>query len=524
MKDGGGAGDKVHSIVIKQRMRPWRFLFFLFALGLAATARPLTRELPPLVPPPQPVAVPTPAVETLSNGLKVVILERHTLPIVTLTLAVRAGAEADPPGFPGTAQFVASLLNEGTTDRSAFEMAEALDGAGGSLDTEAEWNDSYASLSVLSDHTPLAFDLLSDMIIRPAFAPDEVERIRRQTLSALSILRHDPQYLADALFERVAFWGTPYSHPADGVEESIRRLTPADLHAFHARYYRPSNAILIAVGDLNPNRAMSLARKFFGGWANGSLQEETRRVSPAQTNVPLKGMAQQPESASIGQRQVIVIDDPHAVQTEIRIGHPAISRASPDYGALTIANQVLGGPAENLLFSVLRSRRGLVYTASSELLCYRDAGAWEVKTSTRTDETLKTVELILDQMKRLREHSIRPEELKVAQDYLVGHMALDFETSQQVAGQLLKLLIDGLPLDYWSRYPQEIRSLTENDVWQAAREYFNPRTAEIVLVGNAQNFKKDLKKFGLVRIIPLDEVDLASATLEQPAGGVVSRH
>ncbi|HLI33822.1 MAG TPA: pitrilysin family protein [Terriglobia bacterium] len=504
-------------------MRSWRFLLFLFALGLAATARPLTRELPPLVPPPQPVVVPTPAVETLPNGLKVVILERHTLPIVTLTLAVRAGAEADPPQLPGTAQFVASLLNEGTTDRSAFEMAEALDGAGGSLDTEAEWNDSYASLSVLSDHTRLAFDLLSDMIIRPAFAPDEVERIRRQTLSALSILRHDPQYLADTLFERIAFWGTPYSHPADGVEESIRRLTPADLHTFHARYYRPSNAILIAVGDLSPERAMSLARKFFGGWANEDSHAHASMVSPNRGNAAPNSAAQQQEAGNAGQRQVIVIDDPQAVQTEIRIGHVAISRASPDYGALTVANQVLGGPAENLLFSVLRSRRGLVYTTSSELLCYRDAGAWEVKTSTRTDETLKTVELILDQMKRLRDHSIRPEELKVAQDYLVGHMALDFETSQQVAEQLLKLLVDGLPLDYWSRYPQEIRSLTENDVWQAAREYFNPRTAEIVLVGNAQNFKKDLKKFGLVRIIPLNDVDLASATLEQPAGGVVSR-
>src|SRR5579883_1284696 len=143
--------------------------------------------------------------------------------------------------------------------------------------------------------TTLAFDLLSDMIIRPAFAPDEVERIRRQTLSALNILRHDPQYLADTLFERVAFWGTPYSHPADGVEESIRRLTHTDLRAFHARYYRPSNAILIAVGDLSPERAMSLARKFFGSWANEDSRVYASRVNATRRNaVPNRAVQQQP--------------------------------------------------------------------------------------------------------------------------------------------------------------------------------------------------------------------------------------
>ncbi|HEX5483398.1 MAG TPA: pitrilysin family protein [Terriglobia bacterium] len=483
----------------------------LCALGLLAASLP-ARELPPLVPPPQPVVIPVPAAQTLPNGLTVLVLERHTLPVVTLNLAIKAGAEADPPGLPGAAQLVASLLDEGTEDRGAQQIAEAIDDAGGSIDVGAEWDDSYASLSVLSDHTQLAFNLLSDMAIHPAFSAEEVKRIRKQTLSALDILRHDPGYLADTLFERMVFWGTPYSHPANGVEESIRRITSRDLRRFHDTYYRPSNAALVVVGDIASSQAFALARQFFGGW-KASPRSPAVKVLPNRRGSP-PASANHPNGQAA--RQVVVIDDPAAVQTEIRIGNTAIRRASPDYAALTVANQVLGGPAVNLLFSVLRSRHGLVYGASSDIVSYRNGGAWEAKTSTRTAQTSKAVELILDQMKNLRDRSLSSMDLSMAQDYLIGHMALDFESSQEVAQQLLELLVYNLPLDYWSHFPGEVRGLTRDEVRMATRRYLDPQHSVIVLVGNAQDFKDNLKSLGNVRIIPMANVDLASATLERP--------
>lgn len=493
----------------------------LFCCGVVLFAASLpARELPPLVPPPQPVGVPLPSTVTLPNGLKVLVLERHRLPVLTLNLAVKAGAEADPPGMSGAAQFAASLLSEGTQDRKAQQIAEAIDDAGGVIDTGAEWDDSYATLSVLSDHAELAFDLLSDIVIRPAFSPGEVKRIRKQTLSALEVLGHDPGYLADTLFERMVFWGTPYSHPANGVEESIRRITPRDLRCFHDTYYRPSNAVLVVVGDIASSQAFDLARQFFGGWNPRNGRRPQAALAPLARGAPPDFKSH--DGSDQESRQVVVIDDPNAVQTEIRVGNPAIRRASPDYGALTLANQVLGGPAVNLLFSVLRSRRGLVYGASSDLVCYRSGGAWEAKTSTRTAETPKTVGLILDQMKRLRDHSLNHPDLEMAQDYLIGHMALDFETSQEVAQQLLELLVYNLPLDYWSHFPKEIRSLTASQVRLATRRYLNPQRSVIVLVGNAKDFKDNLKKFGKVRIIPLADVDLASATLERPQTQIAS--
>lgn len=458
------------------------------------------RELPPPASPPQPPHVPAPIVQTLPNGLKIAVIERSGLPIVTLTLAIRTGSEADPPSLPGTAQLVASLLDEGTAHRSAMQIAALIDGAGGTLDTGAEWDDSYATLSVLSGQTPLAFDLLSDIIMHPKFASQEVERIRKQTLSALDILRHDPGYLADTMAERMVFGGTPYAHPAGGVESSVRRITPEDLRAFHSRYYQPGNAVLVVSGDVETAQALDLAERTFGRWQGSELPvsapDKTSRASRS--------------------RQVIVVDDPDAVQTEIRIANPAIRRNSPDYDALSVANQILGGPAENLLFSALRSRRGLVYGASSSLVCYRAAGAWESKTATSTDSTLKTVRLMLDQMKRLRHRALGEEDLQMAQDYLIGHMALQFGTPDRIAERVLELMIYNLPLNTWSLYPQEIRQLTRGQVLDATRRYLDPQQAVIVLVGNAAAFKQDLKKLGHVRVIPLANVDFAAANLESP--------
>jgi zinc protease len=440
-------------------------------------------------------------VRILSNGLQVIVIERRSLPLITLRLAAKAGAEADPPDGSGTAQMVSALLNQGTGRRSALEIAEAVDRIGGSLDTGAEWDSSYADLRVLSDQAETAFDLLADMVMNPTFASSEVERKRRQMLSALEVAHDDPNYLADAAIDCVIFAGTSYGHPQDGTLESVRRLSPGDLRAFHGEYYRPSNALLAVVGDITKQRAEELSEKYFGTWKGSGVG-----IAP-----PPSGVL--PEK----QRQVLVINKPDAVQTEIRIANPGIPRASADYYALTVANQILGGPATNRLFSALRTRRGLTYGASSELDCRRSAGSWEAKTFTRTEETVKTLDVVLDQMSRLRAEVPGVQEFSTAQSYLTGHLALQFESSESVATQMLELKVHGLSLDYWNHFPSEIQKLTPEMAGGTLRHYLDPERAVIVLVGNAQGFARDLKKLGRVRVIPLAKVDFASPTLERPS-------
>jgi zinc protease len=478
----------------------WAIVIGLLLFGSKVV---VAREYPPEAPPPKPITLPVPAVKILSNGLKVLVIERHSLPVITLRLVIKAGAEADPPDLPGMAQFVASLIDEGTQTRTAQNIAEMIDQVGGSLQTGAEWDDSFGAVTVLSDHRELAFDALSDVIIHPSFAPLEIERQRKQTLSALEVMRDDPAYLADTAVSELIFSRTVYSHPSVGTTESILRISQADLRHFHARYYRPSNSVLAVAGDISTQEAFRLIEKFFGRWTSGS---EERVSAPA-------------AAARVEPREIVVIDKPDAVQSQIRIGNLAVRRDSPDYNILTVANQILGGPATNRLFKALRSQHGLVYGASSDLLSYHSVGAWVAKTSTRSSETVKALQMMIDQMRRLREHAISRPELDLTQDYLTGHMALDFETTDQIADHFLEMAIYELPLDYWARFPEELRRVNRDQVAGTTRQYLDPDHAVIVLVGNAALFGKDLNQLGRVRVIPAATVDFSSANLERPANG-----
>jgi zinc protease len=445
--------------------------------------------------------LPSAQVRELPNGLKVAVIERRSLPLLTLRLVVKAGAEADPPSLAGTAQLTADLLSEGTSQHSARQIAETVDAMGGNLETRAGWDDSSVELTVLSDRTVLAFSLLADVVRRPTFPAEEIERKRQQTLSALEVLRDDPAFTADSLFQRLVFSGTPYGHTLDGTEESVRRIARPDLAAFHARHYQPANCILAAVGDITVEQAVAYAATYFGDWEG--------TPTPAPRASPL------PEPPS--QRTIVVVDKPDAVQTEIRVGNLAIPRDSGDYLALTVANQVLGGPAANRLFRTLRSRLGIAYGASSDLVCQQTAGNWVAKTSTRTEETVRSLRSVIGEMEDLRDHRISAAELHTAQSYLTGHMALEFETSADVAEQTLELMVHNLPLDYWSRFQDNLSQLDADEVYAASRRYLDPEHCVIVLVGEARRFTGQLRKFGPYRVIRSQDLDLAAPDLVRPA-------
>ncbi len=473
-------------------------MILVASLLLILLATPVwARDFPPNVPPPKPMVIPTPAIHALANGLQVVVVERHTLPLITLRLVVKSGAECDPPTLFGTAALVNGLLTEGTARRTSRQIAEAIDSAGGVVDNDVDWDSSFLSLSVLTDSADLAFDLVSDMIAHPAFQPAEIERQRKQALSGLQVAVDDPAYMADMAVQNMVFSGTAYGHPEDGTLESVRRITGKDLRDFQRRYYQPSNCILAIVGDIATKDALELAARYFAGWKDGSEPAATP------TGVP----------TSSGEREVVAIDKIDAVQTEIRIGNPGVPHDSPDYLALSVANEILGGPSENRLFKALRTRQGLTYGASSDLVCRRHVGAWVAKTMTRTPETVKSAHIALEQMQTLQEHGVNRQELDTAQSYLVGHLALEFETSEDVAGKILELIQDGLPLDYWNHYPNAIQTLTTGEVGAAAMRYLHTDHDAVVLVGNISDFKKDLKKLGHVRIIPLNDVDFGSPDL-----------
>jgi len=239
---------------------------------------------------------------------------------------------------------------------------------------------------------------------------------------------------------------------------------------------------------------MALAAKYFSAWQN------TTKVTkpPAATPTLPTG------------RKVFAISKGDAVQTEIRIGSLGVPRDHPDFLPLTIANEILGGPSENRLFKALRTRSGLTYGASSDLITRHQMGAWVAKTFTRTPETVKSAHIAMEQVQSIQQHGINRPELETAQSYLVGHLALEFETSESVAGKVLDLIEEGLPLDYWTTYPQKIQNVTIDQVDAVAKRYLDTDHDVVVFVGDIADFKKEFKKFGEVRAIPLKDVDFGS--------------
>lgn len=439
-------------------------------------------------------------IRTLKNGLQVLVVLHHEQPAVSFRLIVKAGSTVEAADRPGVAGFAASLLTLGTTTKSAGEIANTIESAGGVLGSGSANELSFVNGAVIKDRTELALALAADVVQNPAFADAEIERHRSQVLSALQVGYDDPDYVAGVVFDRLVFGGHPYGRPNDGTPASIARITREDLLAYHRTWFVPNNALLAIVGDLTADEAFAAAEKAFGSW-------ESRPV-PEQQNVP------DPPAPS---RRVVVVDRPGSAQTEIRVGHLAIARTNPDFVPFDLVVRILGGEGANRLFGVLRSERGLTYGASADLRTYKAAGEVVAQTDTRSEATAESLRLMVDEFSRLQRETVHPNELRGAQDFLSGSFPLTIETPSAIATQVLAHIFYGLDLQEIETYRDRVEQVTPEDIQRAARQHLRPDRLSIVLVGDASKFADQLESLGFPEFerIPIAELDLNSPTLRR---------
>ncbi len=468
---------------------------------MEAQGRPWPAERPPRPLEARPVKFPPYELRKLPNGLQVVIVSHHEQPSVSVRMIVRAGAAQDPKGKMGTAMLAATLLDQGAAKRSAEQIADAIDFVGGILSTGAGTDLTYISAVVLKDSLPLALELMSDVVRRPTFAQEELDRQRQQALSGMKVSAEDPDTVANHVIDRLVYGFHPYGLPGNGTVESLPSITRADLVEFHRQYFVPNNALIAVVGDMSADEAMAGLTKVFGDWPEGSVP------------------AFQPTDPPLPTKRVIVVDRPDAVQTEIRLGQLGIPRRHADFLAMDQAVKILGGEGGNRLQQVLRSQRGLTYGASAELETYKMAGGVRAETDTRTDATAEALRLAVDEFYRLQRERVYDGELEGAQAYLAGNFPLTIETPDAIATQVLNQLFYELPLEELQTFPERVRSVSPDDVQRVARNYLRPDRLAVVLVGNADAFVKDLAGvgFGEFERIPMDRIDLLAADLKKPS-------
>jgi zinc protease len=451
----------------------------------------------------RPAAGPTPAVttpavakRTLANGLQVWTVTQRELPSVSAALVVRAGSAHDG-ARAGLASMTASLLDEGTTRRTALEFARDVDFLGASLGAFADQERTSISMTTLKRVADSAFALMGELVTDPAFPAEELERDRKARLQALRQQKDQPTTIASQTFARRVYGEAhAYGRPVSGTPATVAAVTRDDIAGFYQRFYRPNNAIMVIVGDLSAEEGVRYAERAFGGWEKAPVPADASAV-------PVRPAAKP--------AAVYLVDKPGAAQSEIRIGHPGAARSTdPDYYALQVLNAILGGQFSSRINLNLRESKGYTYGARSGWSFNRGDGPFVASAGVFTAKTDSSLVEFMRELNDIR--STRPAtaaEVEFARGVLIRAYPRRVETNGAVAGQLADLAFFGLPETELSTYLTRIAAVRPADVNRVARRYLQPEQFTVVVVGDLAQIRGGIEALGLGPVTVLDADGLA---------------
>lgn len=496
-----GATNFLRSSVAPLRLCGSMLLFAILLSCVIVVNAQTPQATPPPPAQPRSVTFPKPVEETLPNGLRVIVIERRESPLISAQLLIKNGGEVDPSELAGLADMTANLLTKGTQTRDATKIAQEIETLGGSLDSGARWDSSYANVSVMSSKISPAMEILADVVRRPTFKSEEVERLRQQYLDNMTLAMGEPGSIARFVAARVVFGDSPYGHPISGTAESLTRITGADITKLHSRYYRPDNAILVIGGDIGARDGIALATKYFGDWQKPST--------------PLPSVSAAMEKADAKTSRVVVIDKPDAGQAAVYLARTGINRKDPDYFRGIVSNSVLSGYSGRLNQEI-RIKRGLSYGAASTLDTRRDVGPFVASAQTKNESGAQVADLLLGEIGRLSSSPPADVELTPRKAVLIGGFARNLETAAGLVGQVGSLALYGMGLDEINRYINNVQAITTADIQKFAGTRLDAKTSNIIIVGNAKAFLPELqKKYPNVEVIPIGDLDLNTALLKK---------
>jgi zinc protease len=452
------------------------------------------RANPPSPGPAPAMNLPVPKKLILSNGLQVFLVEQHSLPVLAANVITLSGSDRNPPDRPGLASFVAEMLDEGTGKRPALQIAADADQIGAAISVGSSMDYSYVAARTLKKNADAAFELVSDILLNPAFAAEEIERIRHDRLTQILQQKDNPGMLAiKVLFDAVYGSKHPYGYTDVGTEESNRAITQDLLRVFYRDGYCPANSALVVAGDITESELGALAEKYFGSWkASGS-----DACAPAVAGNPV--------------RRIVIVDKPEAPQTVLRIGHVGVARSHPEYVGIEVMNTAFGGLVSSRINLNLRETHGYTYGASSAFAFRRGAGPFLIGTSVRPDVTAPAIAEIFNEITRMREGILTLEELATAKDSIARSLPSLFETTPESASSIGQLFVHNLPLNYYHGLPKEIQRISAAGVEHIAWKHMRPEEMVIVAVGDRSKIEPELVKLSLG---PIEHRDSSGSPIE----------
>lgn len=426
------------------------------------------------------VKLPRPQEAVLSNGLRIYLLEDRKLPTFNLYFVVKGGGLADPPDKRGVAMVTASLLREGTKERTSRDIAEQLATLGSSMSASASpaSGESGVSVSGLSDNLDETLAIAADVLRNPAFPQSELDKFKARFASQVEYQRSLPSFIAQEQFLSAVY----DEHPGGLIvppENVIAALKPADLAAYHSAIYRPNNTFVLAHGDVSLKDLTAKLERALGAWEKGTIPD-----------------AKLPELPPPAKARVFIVDRPGSVQTSLRVGALGIERRSDDYFAMVVMNHILGGGPASRLFMNLREDKGYTYGASSTFTGSTFPGFVAAVTDVRTEVTEGAMRELMKEFARLAEEPVSKQELENAKRALVGRFALSLDSPSALLSNLATQKIYGFPDDYWDTYPKHIDAVTTKDIQRVAKKYYAADRLQLVAVGDASSVREVLEQYG----------------------------
>ncbi|MCX6639985.1 MAG: pitrilysin family protein [bacterium] len=468
-------------------------LCLLMGFGMVQAQSSQSQDVVPAYQPPAakilaPVVLPPIVEMKLKNGMKVVVVQHHELPELTLHLFFRTGSLYDPTGKAGLTEFMANLLTLGTKNLGAKQIADKIDFVGGNISAGSSWDGTFVECGVLTKHLQTAIDLTQDVVLNPSFPEDEIERLREQTLSGIENSKDDPGSLAGKEFNKQIFANHPYALPTGGTAESVASFTREDILKQYQKVVSPDQALFYVIGDIDGKAGFKLAQKMFGDWKGSTLSRKEFPIPP------------QP----VGYK-IVLVNKPDATQAQIRCGYPGIARDNPDYFAINMMNYILGGGGfVSRLTKVIRAEKGLTYGIGSSFSARLQPGPFTVNTFTKNESALEAIQEIIKVIEQYQAEGPTDQELKEAKSYMTGSYPLNFETPNQIAGNLQALEIYNLGSDYIQKYRSRVDAVSKDEVIKAAQKYLHPKDMVFVVVAKAADVKEALEKIAPVQVIEIE--------------------
>ncbi len=417
----------------------------------------------------------------LKNGMTLLLMEQHEVPMVSFSVMVRAGSVSDPAGKQGVASITAALLRKGTTSRSADQFSAELDFVGGTFGAGASVDSTSASAEFMKKDVAKGLDLLADALMRPTFPADEVAKLVTQRVDGIKAAKDQAQGVLSQYFNAYLYGNHPYGRPTGGDERTVASITRDDVLKFYEVNYTPGATVIAVVGDFATAEMEKQLFEAFAPWP--------AKTAPAVTV---------PDAVTVQGRKLLLVDKPDSTQTYFRVGNVGISRANPDRVLVEIVNTLFGGRFTSMINTELRIKSGLTYGAGSYFAEWKARGPFAIDSYTRNASTGKALDMTLDVLKRLHEKGISEDDLKSAKTYLKGQFPPEIETSDQLAGILSDLVFNGLDEREINTYYAKIDAASMVDINRVIKQHFPLDNLVFVLIGKASDIEAIARKYAPV--------------------------